>query len=759
MREFARDARRRRSTSRGSSTAARTPGVNPGYALGRDYDEHPTGCSSRSPSSARARTSTAWPRCSGAAVAAERAGTRRWRHDRRSTTTSCTATRASRPHPHAPPTVHVATPLQRDHARRSSRRAPRAAARSRAPSSTCPQVDGPAARRASAAREPAAPARGLRARARAPLRQPLQAQLRPRLGLLPARLVHDEAQPAPARARRGAARPRAPAPAADARSAPRARSSSCTSLERALGEVAGLPHVSLQPQRRLARRAAGVLLTRAYHEDRGETRTKVLTPDTAHGTNPATVTMAGYEVVKVGTNPDGGVDLDDLRAKADERRRLPDAHQPQHAGRLRPEHRGDRADRPRRRARRSTTTARTSTRSWAISRPGDMGFDIVHFNLHKSFTQPHGGGGPGLGPDRGLRPHRARTCRTRGRRRRERRRASTSTTTGRSRSAACAASRATTACSCAPTPTSARWAPRGCRTRRETAVLNANYLLARLRELGVAEHLPLAFGELLHARVRAVGRADEAASSGSGRSTWPSACSTTASTRRRSTSRCSSTRRCSSSRPRRRPRRRSTRSPRRSRRSCARPPRTRDRPQRALHDAGAPPRRGRRGQAPGHPPAAVGLARPARPRPGRDGRGTHAGAAGRDPPNSQWNRRHPAQPDRRLFHRDRLRQVPRLVDVAPQRHGGVVGQQLQRDAEQDRVELGLGCGARAIVVVGQARPASRWPTTTTAAAAGLDLLARVERFLSSSSSSGTIATVGRPGSISASGPCLSSEVG
>ena len=61
-----------------------------------------------------------------------------------------------------------------------------------------------------------------------------------------------------------------------------------------------------------------MLLTRAYHEDRGEQRTKVLTPDTAHGTNPATVTMAGYEVVKVGTDASGNVDLDDLRAKADE---------------------------------------------------------------------------------------------------------------------------------------------------------------------------------------------------------------------------------------------------------------------------------------------------------------------------------------------------------------------------------------------------------------------------------------------------------
>ena len=71
-------------------------------------------------------------------------------------------------------------------------------------------------------------------------------------------------------------------------------------LQDALGEIAGLPHVSLQPSAGSQGELAGVLLTRALHEDRGEHRTKVLTPDTAHGTNPATVTMAGYEVVKVG---------------------------------------------------------------------------------------------------------------------------------------------------------------------------------------------------------------------------------------------------------------------------------------------------------------------------------------------------------------------------------------------------------------------------------------------------------------------------
>src|SRR5207302_8037573 len=87
-------------------------------------------------------------------------------------------------------------------------------------------------------------------------------------------------------------------------------------LQGALGEIAGLPHVSLQPSAGSHGELAGVLLTRAYHEDRGELRPKVLTPDTAHGTNTASVTMAGYEVVKVDTADDRGVDLDDLRQKA-----------------------------------------------------------------------------------------------------------------------------------------------------------------------------------------------------------------------------------------------------------------------------------------------------------------------------------------------------------------------------------------------------------------------------------------------------------
>jgi glycine dehydrogenase subunit 2 len=168
-------------------------------------------------------------------------------------------------------------------------------------------------------------------------------------------------------------------------------------LERALGEIAGLPHVSLQPSAGSHGELAGVLLTKAFHEDRGDTRTKVLTPDTAHGTNPATVTMAGYTVVKVGTNPDGGVDLDDLRAKADEDVACLMLTNPNTLG-IFDSNIEEIASIVHGVGATLYYDGANLNAIMGVSRPGDMGFDIVHFNLHKSFTQPHGGGGPGAGP-------------------------------------------------------------------------------------------------------------------------------------------------------------------------------------------------------------------------------------------------------------------------------------------------------------------------------------------------------------------------
>jgi glycine dehydrogenase subunit 2 len=168
-------------------------------------------------------------------------------------------------------------------------------------------------------------------------------------------------------------------------------------LQGALAEIAGLPHVSLQPSAGSHGELAGLLLTRAYHEDRGERRRKVLTPDTAHGTNPATVTMAGYEVVKLGTADDGGVDLDDLREKVGDDVACLMLTNPNTLGLF---------DRNIEEIAHVVHDAGATlyydganlNAVMGIARPGDMGFDIVHFNLHKTFTQPHGGGGPGAGP-------------------------------------------------------------------------------------------------------------------------------------------------------------------------------------------------------------------------------------------------------------------------------------------------------------------------------------------------------------------------
>jgi glycine dehydrogenase subunit 2 len=168
-------------------------------------------------------------------------------------------------------------------------------------------------------------------------------------------------------------------------------------LERALAELTGLPHVSLQPSAGSHGELAGLFLTRAYHEDRGEQRSRVLTPDTAHGTNPATVTMAGYEVVKVATAPDGGVDLDDLRDKADDQVACLMLTNPNTLG-LFDANILEIAEITHGVGGTLYYDGANLNAVMGHSRPGDMGFDIVHLNLHKSFSQPHGGGGPGAGP-------------------------------------------------------------------------------------------------------------------------------------------------------------------------------------------------------------------------------------------------------------------------------------------------------------------------------------------------------------------------
>jgi glycine dehydrogenase subunit 2 len=170
-------------------------------------------------------------------------------------------------------------------------------------------------------------------------------------------------------------------------------------LQEILAEVTGLHAVSLQPAAGSQGEITGLMLVRAYFEDRGESdqRRKVVVPDTAHGTNPASVTMAGYEMTKVATDARGNIDLEDLRAKVDEHTAALMLTNPSTLG-LFDENIEEITKIFHGAGALMYYDGANLNAVCGISRPGDMGFDIVHINLHKTFSQPHGGGGPGGGP-------------------------------------------------------------------------------------------------------------------------------------------------------------------------------------------------------------------------------------------------------------------------------------------------------------------------------------------------------------------------
>jgi glycine dehydrogenase subunit 2 len=168
-------------------------------------------------------------------------------------------------------------------------------------------------------------------------------------------------------------------------------------LQEILAEVCGLHAVSLQPAAGSQGELTGLMLMRAYFADRGEERSTVITADTAHGTNPASVTMAGYDLQKVETDARGNLDLDDLRAKVNERTAGLMLTNPSTLG-LFDEHIAEVASIFHDVGALLYYDGANLNAVCGISRPGDMGFDIVHINLHKTFSQPHGGGGPGGGP-------------------------------------------------------------------------------------------------------------------------------------------------------------------------------------------------------------------------------------------------------------------------------------------------------------------------------------------------------------------------
>ncbi len=173
-------------------------------------------------------------------------------------------------------------------------------------------------------------------------------------------------------------------------------------LERALCAISGMARAVLQPAAGAQGELAGLLMIRAYHQMKGGARgqaqrTVVLIPDSAHGTNPASATLAGYQVEEVRSTADGLVDLEDLRRKATDRCAALMLTQPNTLGLF---------------EREIVEIARIVHQAGGLmymdganlnallglARPGDMGFDLVHINLHKTFSTPHGGGGPGAGP-------------------------------------------------------------------------------------------------------------------------------------------------------------------------------------------------------------------------------------------------------------------------------------------------------------------------------------------------------------------------
>jgi glycine cleavage system P protein (glycine dehydrogenase) subunit 2 len=170
-------------------------------------------------------------------------------------------------------------------------------------------------------------------------------------------------------------------------------------LQEILAEVTGLDAVSLQPAAGSQGELTGLMLVRAYFADRGEAeqRRKVVIPDTAHGTNPASVTMAGFELTHVQTDARGNIDVDDLRTKVDGQTAALMLTNPSTLGLF--DERIEEIERIFHGAGALMYYDGANLNAvCGISRPGDMGFDIVHINLHKTFSQPHGGGGPGGGP-------------------------------------------------------------------------------------------------------------------------------------------------------------------------------------------------------------------------------------------------------------------------------------------------------------------------------------------------------------------------
>ncbi len=168
-------------------------------------------------------------------------------------------------------------------------------------------------------------------------------------------------------------------------------------LERALCEITGLAAATLQPAAGAHGELCGMLMVRAYHVARGNPRKKVLVPDSAHGTNPATATLAGYQAVEIASGPDGVVTPAAIAGALDEDVAALMLTNPNTLGIFERNVREIATLLHEKGALLYNDGANLNALA-GVARPGDMGVDVMHINLHKTFGTPHGGGGPGSGP-------------------------------------------------------------------------------------------------------------------------------------------------------------------------------------------------------------------------------------------------------------------------------------------------------------------------------------------------------------------------
>ncbi|MEX2317941.1 MAG: aminomethyl-transferring glycine dehydrogenase subunit GcvPB [Pirellulales bacterium] len=168
-------------------------------------------------------------------------------------------------------------------------------------------------------------------------------------------------------------------------------------MQEYLQEISGLPACSLQPAAGAHGELTALWVAAAYFRDRGEKRSKVLVPDSAHGTNPASATMAGFKSVTVKTTRAGTVDRDDFRRHLDDQIAVFMITNPNTVGIFEPQMR-EIADAVHQRGGLVYLDGANMNAILGVARPGDFGADMQHFNPHKTFSGPHGGGGPGAGP-------------------------------------------------------------------------------------------------------------------------------------------------------------------------------------------------------------------------------------------------------------------------------------------------------------------------------------------------------------------------